>query len=111
MRSSVSKLTIAAATAAFLLGSALPAVAQTAAPAPDATTQAAPDAQPPTKAEQKKAARAQRKAVRKAARAKKNAELKKLEDAGYRPATNDPNYPESIQNAQKKLNAPAGASQ
>jgi predicted Rossmann fold nucleotide-binding protein DprA/Smf involved in DNA uptake len=49
------------------------------------------------------ATKAQRKADRKAARAKKNAELKKLEDAGYNPArANDPNYPQDLQNAQKK---------
>ena len=45
---------------------------------------------------------AQRKAEHKAARAKNNAELKKLEDAGYKPAANDPNYPQNLQNAEKK---------
>ncbi|WP_407642468.1 hypothetical protein [Caballeronia arvi] len=64
------------------------------------TTQAAP----PTKA--------QKKAARKEARAKKNAELKKLEDAGYNPGrANDPNYPQDIQNAQKKAGIGAAASQ
>jgi hypothetical protein len=54
----------------------------------------------------------QRKAARKQARAKKNAELKKLEDAGYNPArANDPNYPQDLQNAQKKAGIGAGASQ
>ncbi|WP_174772041.1 hypothetical protein [Paraburkholderia sp. SG-MS1] len=66
-----------------------------AAPADAATTPAKP-----TKAE--------RKAARKQARAKKNAELKKLEDAGYQPAANDPNYPAKLQQAEKKA---AGASQ
>ena len=62
------------------------------------TTQAAP----PTKAEQK----AEKKAARKQARAKKNAELKKLEDAGYNPGRGeDPNYPQDIQNAEKKVNS------
>jgi hypothetical protein len=47
--------------------------------------------------------KAQKKAARKEARAKKNAELKKLEDAGYNPGrANDPNYPQDLQNAQKK---------
>ncbi|WP_250502125.1 DUF4148 domain-containing protein [Caballeronia sp. AZ7_KS35] len=47
--------------------------------------------------------KAERKAARKQARAKKNAELKKLEDAGYATGKgNDPNYPQDLQNAQKK---------
>ena len=67
-----------------------------------ATTQAAP----PTKAEQKAA----KKAARKEARAKKNAELKKLEDAGYNPGRGeDPNYPQDLQNAQKKAGVGQGA--
>lgn len=55
--------------------------------------------------------RAQRKAARKQARAKKNAELKNLEAHGYNPARNDPNYPNDIQNAQKKAGVGAAASQ
>jgi hypothetical protein len=43
-----------------------------------------------------KPTKAERKAERKQARAKKNAELKKLEDAGYQPAQNDPNYPDKL---------------
>jgi hypothetical protein len=71
-------------------------------------TGAAAPAASMTKA-QKKAAN---KAARKQARAKKNAELKKLEDAGYNPArANDPNYPQDLQNAQKKAGIGAGASQ
>jgi hypothetical protein len=46
--------------------------------------------------------KAERKAARKQARAKKNAELKKLEANGYNPARNDPNYPNDIQKAEKK---------
>lgn len=66
-----------------------PAIAQSA----DATTSAA--SAPSTKAE--------RKAARKEARAAKNAELKKLEDAGYSPATaNASDYPQNYQNAQAK---------
>ncbi|WP_321801077.1 hypothetical protein [Caballeronia sp. J97] len=56
--------------------------------------------------------KADKKAARKQARAKKNAELKKLEDAGYNPArANDPNYPQDLQNAQKKAGIGTGASQ
>jgi predicted Rossmann fold nucleotide-binding protein DprA/Smf involved in DNA uptake len=45
----------------------------------------------------------EKKAARKQAREKKNAELKKLEDAGYNPGrANDPNYPQNLQDAQKK---------
>jgi len=58
------------------------------------------------------ATKAEKKATRKQARAKKNAELKKLEDAGYNPAKrDDANYPQDIQNAQKKAGIGAGASQ
>jgi hypothetical protein len=52
----------------------------------------------PSKAAQK----AQRKADRKAARAKKNAELKDLEKNGYQPGGDQTNYPQNIQNAEKK---------
>jgi hypothetical protein len=55
-----------------------------------------------------KPTKAERKAAKKEARAKNNAELKKLEDAGYQPAANDPNYPAKLQQAEKKA---AGASQ
>nr|WP_235007999.1 DUF4148 domain-containing protein [Caballeronia humi] len=69
------------------------AFAQTAATSPAVAAEGASAA--PSKAE--------RKAARKQARAKKNAELKKLEDAGYRPgARDDANYPQDIQDAQKK---------
>jgi hypothetical protein len=64
-----------------------------------------------TKAEQKKQVKNQRKAERKAAHAKNAAELKKLEATGYRPATDGPNYPESLQKALKKADPSAGASQ
>jgi len=46
--------------------------------------------------------KALRKAQRKQARAKNNAELKKLEGAGYKPAGDQTNYPNNIQNAVKK---------
>jgi hypothetical protein len=58
-----------------------------------------------------KPTKAEKKAARKQARAKKNAELKKLEDAGYQPAENDPNYPDKLQKAEKKAGVGAGASQ
>jgi hypothetical protein len=61
-----------------------------------------------SKAEKK----AQAKVMRKQARAKKNAELKKLEDAGYNPSKgNDPNYPQDLQNAQKKAGIGAQTNQ
>ncbi|WP_321910546.1 MULTISPECIES: DUF4148 domain-containing protein [unclassified Paraburkholderia] len=109
MRSTTSKLTLAAATAAFLIGVAAPAFAQTEASAP-AANQATQPLTKEQKAQAKAQAKAQRKAERKEARAKNNAELKKLEDAGYKPALNDPNYPQNLQDAQKKANA-AGAAQ
>jgi hypothetical protein len=111
MRSITSKLTLAAATAAFLLGTAAPVFAQDAsAPAATAPAMASAPTAKEQKAAAKKQARAQRKAERKAARAKNNAELKKLEDAGYKPANNDPNYPQNLQDAEKKA-AAKGASQ
>jgi ABC-type transporter MlaC component len=69
----------------------------------DAATGAAASSTKPTKA--------QRKQARKEARAKKNAELKKLEDAGYSPTRADPNYPQNLQNAEKKAGIGQGASQ
>jgi hypothetical protein len=112
MRTTIKKLTLASATIAFLIGVTAPAFAQTDASAPAAAPAAAP--QPLTKEQKKQAkaqAKAQRKAARKEARAKNHAELKKLEDAGYKPALNDPNYPQNLQDAQKKANAAGGASQ
>jgi hypothetical protein len=46
-----------------------------------------------------------RKAQRKAAREKNNAELKELEKNGYQPGGGDEDYPQNIQNAQRKSNA------
>ncbi|CAN0628622.1 conserved exported protein of unknown function [Burkholderia multivorans] len=114
MRACVRKLTLITTTAAFLVGVTAPVFAQTDASAPVAVTPPASDTKAAAKAAKKQArakARVQRRAERKAARAKNAAELKKLEATGYYPARNDPNYPEKLQNAEKKLNAPAGASQ
>jgi hypothetical protein len=70
------------------------------------------DAATGTVASAAKPTKAQRKQARKEARAKKNAELKKLEDAGYQPGrANDSNYPQDLQNAQKKAGIGQGASQ
>jgi hypothetical protein len=59
--------------------------------------------------------RAQRKAAqkqaRKEARAKRNAELKQLEENGYQPGRDDPNYPQDLQNAQRKAGIGQGGSQ
>lgn len=85
------------ATASLAIGAAAPAFAQA-----DADTGAGASATQPTKA--------QRKQARKEARAKKNAELKKLEDAGYQPGrSSDPNYPQDLQNAEKKAGIGQGA--
>jgi hypothetical protein len=55
--------------------------------------------------------KAERKAIRKQARAKKNAELKKLEGTGYKPAEGDVKYPQNLQDAEKKAGSSSGASQ
>ena len=95
MQIQIRKLTLAATAAAFLFGSAVPAFAQT-----DASAPAAQDAKA-AKSQARKAAR-QRKAEHKAARAKNNAELKKLEDAGYKPAANDPNIRRTCRTRRRK---------
>jgi len=59
----------------------------------------APDVSGATTKAQKRAANKQ---ARKAHRAVKNAELSKLEKAGYNPGTNDPSYPANLEAAQKK---------
>jgi hypothetical protein len=98
------KLIVLFASASLGMGAVAPAFAQNdAAGSDNAATGAAASTANPTKA--------QRKQARKEARAKKNAELKKLEDAGYQPSRNDPNYPQDLQNAQKKAGIGQGASQ
>ncbi|QGZ66426.1 DUF4148 domain-containing protein [Paraburkholderia acidisoli] len=92
---------VAAAVSVMML--AEPAFAQNA-PADTSGTAASASTAKPTKA--------QRKQARKEARARKNAELSKLEKNGYNPATsNDSTYPQDIQNAEKKANAAPGANQ
>jgi hypothetical protein len=54
--------------------------------------------------------RAQQKADRKAARAKKNAELNTLEKNGYRPGSDQLNYPQNLQSAETKAAAAKPAS-
>jgi hypothetical protein len=46
-----------------------------------------------------------KKEQRKAARAKKNAELSQLEKNGYNPNGEQNNYPQNLQNAQRKIDA------
>jgi len=107
------ELSVLIAAAALAAGTAPNAVAQ------DAQTNGAPGgaalqpATPPTvAASQTKAQRkAAQKQARKEARAKRDAELKQLEDAGYSPARDDPHYPQDLQNAQKKAGIGQGASQ
>jgi hypothetical protein len=109
MRIHISKFTLVTVAAACLFGGTVSAYAQEAASAP--MTQDTKAAAKAAKTQARKDARAKRKAERKAARAKNSAELKKLEDAGYNPATNNPNYPQNLQDAQKKAAGAAGASQ
>jgi predicted Rossmann fold nucleotide-binding protein DprA/Smf involved in DNA uptake len=93
------KLTVLITSTSLCIGAVAPAFAQN-----DAAASAAASAAKPTKA--------QRKEARKEARAKRNAELKKLEEAGYQPSrAGDPNYPEDLQNAEKKAGIGQGASQ
>ncbi|WP_083654916.1 hypothetical protein [Burkholderia sp. SRS-W-2-2016] len=92
----IKRIMLGISAAAFMAGTIPLACAQ----GTDAAAPAASAAKP-SKAELK----AEHKAARKQARAKKNAELKKLEDAGYQPAANDPNYPNKLQEAQKKVGA------
>lgn len=101
MKSSAMKRFMLGISVVAMVGGSIPLAA-----AQDNTANTATQANPA--ANTAKPTKAERKAARKQARAKKNAELKKLEDAGYNPAQNDPNYPNNLQNAQKKA---AGASQ
>ncbi|AXF16744.1 DUF4148 domain-containing protein [Paraburkholderia caledonica] len=97
----------------IMLGLAVTAMVAAGMPLASAQTTTDTDTQTaePDGASAAKPTKAERKAARKQARAKKNAELKKLEDAGYQPSRNDPNYPTDLQNAQKKAGIGTGASQ
>lgn len=87
------------ATATALSIALAPAIARAQTSAPDAASNGS-------------MSKAQRKEARKEARERKNAELKKLEKNGYNPATaNDANYPNDIQNAERKAASPGAASQ
>jgi hypothetical protein len=100
----IKKLIVLFATTSISFGTIAPAFAQN-----EASGTGGPAS--PDVASTAKPTKAQRKQARKEARAKKNAELKKLEDAGYQPNQRDPYYPQNLQNAQKKANAGQGASQ
>jgi hypothetical protein len=98
------KLIVLLASASLGIGAVAPAFAQNDTSTDTGAAGVAASAAKPTKQQKKQA--------RKEARAKKNAELKKLEDAGYQPGrANDPNYPQDLQDAQKKAGIGAGASQ
>ena len=58
----------------------------------------------------KQVQKAQRKTARKAIRTKKNAELKTLEKNGYQPGSNQNNYPQNVQDAEKKAATAKAAS-
>lgn len=75
--------------------------------APTARAQSAADqATPASNGTTSKAeAKAQKKAERKEHRAKKNAELKDLEQHGYSPSGNQTQYPQNYQDAQRRANA------
>jgi hypothetical protein len=73
------------------------------------TTDAASAVRPGSSSNPASMTKAERKAARKVARAKKNAELKRLEAAGYRPGGYDPDYPETAQSAAKKAGAAASS--
>jgi hypothetical protein len=80
---------------------------QPANPSANGTANPAPGAASMTKAQRKAA----QKQARKEARAKRNAELKQLEQNGYQPGRDDPNYPQDLQNAQRKAGIGQGGSQ
>jgi hypothetical protein len=97
------KLLLFFASASLGLGAGAPSHAQDTKSASDVAAIGASSATP---------SKAQRKQAAKEARAKRTAELKKLEGAGYQPGrANDPNYPQDLQNAQKKAGVGQGASQ
>jgi hypothetical protein len=73
---------------------------------PVAVAQTTPDTAASTP---KQVHKANRKAASKAARAKKNAELKALEKNGYNPGGDQVNYPENLQDAQRKVDAAKAA--
>ena len=102
------KLAILLTSGALMFGLAGFAQAQA---SDSAATDSTSASAPATKAQQRAQKKAARKAARKQARAKNSAELKKLESNGYNPAQNDPNYPQNLQNAEKKANAAQAASQ
>ncbi|WP_321816589.1 MULTISPECIES: hypothetical protein [unclassified Paraburkholderia] len=59
-------------------------------------------------ASDKATAKAEHKRKRREARAKKNAELKRLESNGYRPSQSGPGYPENLQKAQRRSEETVG---
>lgn len=91
------KLIVLLASASLGIGAAAPAFAQNDASSGTGAAGVAASAAKPTKQQKKQA--------RKEARAKKNAELKQLEQNGYNPAGEQTNYPQNLQNAQSKINA------
>jgi hypothetical protein len=95
-----------ALTAAACLGPLTPAFAQSTAapPAGDTTQTAQSNTQPAASATSSAQKRAANKAARKSNRAQKDAELQKLEKNGYNPSGEQHDYPDNIQNAEKKAN-------
>lgn len=93
-----------AATLATLITVSFAASVATAQPqrADESSNAVAAASQPNSASVTKAQKKAARKAARKEARASRNAELKKLENSGYKPGGYDPNYPENAQGAEKK---------
>jgi hypothetical protein len=104
MKIQIEKLMLAVSATVFLAGGMTAVFAQTPASLPVTQNSKA------ARKEAKKEARKQARAERKAAHAKNASELRNLEENGYRPTENDLNYPQDLQNAEKKATQPSGAS-
>lgn len=103
---SMRKALVFIASACVTIGAATTSLAQG-----SASSGVAPAAASRGAASGTKSTSAERKAARKEARAKKNADLKKLEQSGYQPGRDSLSYPQDVQNAQKKAAGENAASQ
>ncbi|SOE97388.1 hypothetical protein SAMN05414139_10503 [Burkholderia sp. D7] len=94
----VAAIGVSSLTPAFSQSTASPPTGD---PAKASPTSTQPEASTTTPAQERKS----KTAAHKAKRARKNAELGKLEKNGYNPANDDADYPGNIQKAEKKANA------
>jgi hypothetical protein len=92
------------AASAFCQSTASPPIGASALASPTSTQLEASTVTDQSTQADKQAQSNKRKADRKANRAQKNAELDKLEKNGYKPTANQSDYPNNIQNAEKKAN-------